>query len=72
MKLVKVERDGANAQGILEGDAVRIVGGWREGPADAAPFTLSRLSPEELRGHSCEETCLIFFSVKPNPNSFRL
>ena len=56
MKLVKVERDGANAEGILEGDAVRIVGGWREGPADAAPFTLSRLSPEELRGHSGEET----------------
>ena len=56
MKLVKIARDGASAEGILEGDSVRIVGGWRDGRADAAQFTLSRISPDELRSRPTGET----------------
>ena len=56
MKLVKVERNGANAEGIVEGTEVRILGGWREGSADAAPFSLSRLSVKELGAVGATET----------------
>ena len=56
MKLVKVERGGANAEGIVEGDGVRILGAWRQGPADAAPFTLSRLSMSDLNNVAAIET----------------
>ena len=56
MKLVKIVRDGASAEGILEGDTVRIVGDWRDGPADSAPFTLSRISLDELRSRPAGET----------------
>ena len=48
MKIVKVERANAAAEGFLEGDSVRIVGGWQDGPADAASFTLSARSRSEL------------------------
>ena len=48
MKLVKVERGGETAQGVLVGDEVRLIGEWRPGPADVAPFTLSRLATGEL------------------------
>lgn len=56
MRLVKIARGGASAEGILEGDSVRIVVGWRDGRADAAPFTLSRISPDELRSRPTGET----------------
>ena len=56
MKLVKVERGGATAEGILEGDGVRIIGDWRPGSADAAPFTLSRFPMTELRAIVASET----------------
>ena len=56
MKLVKIVRDGASAEGILEGETVRIVGGWRDGPADSAPFTLSRISSAVLRARPSNET----------------
>jgi 2-keto-4-pentenoate hydratase/2-oxohepta-3-ene-1,7-dioic acid hydratase in catechol pathway len=49
MKLVKVERDGATAQGVLVGEDVRIVGGWRSGPAATAPFTLGGMPLEALK-----------------------
>ncbi len=49
MKLVKIERDGSSAEGILVGDDVHIAGGWRPGPADKAPFTLGYKSPAELK-----------------------
>lgn len=42
MKLVKIARHGKAAQGILDGQTVRIVGGWFEGDADRAPFSLAR------------------------------
>ena len=48
MKLVKIARDGASAEGFLEGDTVQIVGEWRDVPADAAPFTLSHISAAEF------------------------
>ena len=56
MKLVKIERGGSNAAGLLEGDAVRIVGDWRDGPADTAPFGWSRLSRKEIEGRAGRET----------------
>ena len=56
MKLVKVERGGANAEGILEGDDVRIIGEWRPGSADAAPFILSRLPMSDLIAVVATET----------------
>ena len=56
MKLVKIVRDGASAEGILEGDTVRIVGDWLGGPAVSAPFTLSRISLDELRSRPAGET----------------
>ena len=43
MKMVKVERGGINAEGIVVGDDVRIFGEWRRGPADAAPFDFDQL-----------------------------
>ena len=49
MKLIKVERNGATAEGVLNGDEIRIVTPWRNCAADDAPFILSRLSPDELR-----------------------
>jgi 2-keto-4-pentenoate hydratase/2-oxohepta-3-ene-1,7-dioic acid hydratase in catechol pathway len=49
MKLVKVERGGATAEGVLVGDQVQIVGGWRQGGAERAPFTLSQKSVAELQ-----------------------
>ena len=48
MKLVKVERDGANAEGVLEGSEVSLLSPWRDGEADQAPFALSRLAPGAL------------------------
>jgi 2-keto-4-pentenoate hydratase/2-oxohepta-3-ene-1,7-dioic acid hydratase in catechol pathway len=48
MKLVKVERDGESGEGMLQGTDVRILGEWRPGPANTAPFTLSRLRLREL------------------------
>ena len=48
MKLVKVERGGATAQGVLVGDDVRLIGGWHPGPADIAPFTLSGRGMDEI------------------------
>ena len=49
MKLVKIDRDGAIAEGVLEGTDVRIVSPWRQGGADLTPFDLSRLSLDKLR-----------------------
>ena len=48
MKLVKVERAGASAQGVLVGETVRVIGGWTPGPADTARFTLGGLDADEL------------------------
>ncbi len=42
MKLVKIGRDGRVAQGFLDGATVFVSGGWADGPARAAPFTLTR------------------------------
>ena len=49
MKLVKVEKDGRVAEGVVVGDAVRVIGDWRVGPADAAPFTLGGRPADEVR-----------------------
>ena len=56
MKLLKIDRDGAIAEGVLEGAEVRIVSSWREGGADMAPFNLARLSLEALRQLPALET----------------
>ena len=42
MKIVKVERRGQTAEGIVEGDAVKIIGAWLDGVAESAAFSLSR------------------------------
>lgn len=49
MRLVKFERAGRNAEGVLEGDTVRVLGPWRTGPAALAPFLLAGLAPQQLR-----------------------
>ena len=56
MKLVKVERNGASAEGILDGDEVRIVSPWRDCAADDAPFRLSQLTSDEVRQQATVET----------------
>lgn len=48
MKIVKVERGGQTAEGLIEGDRVHVVGKWFAGPAESAPFALSQRSGEEL------------------------
>jgi 2-keto-4-pentenoate hydratase/2-oxohepta-3-ene-1,7-dioic acid hydratase in catechol pathway len=48
MKLVKIERGRASGEGVLDGDDVRIIGGWHPGPAERAPFSLGGKSREEL------------------------
>lgn len=50
MKLVKFSQGGRNAEGVLVGDEVRMVGGWRDGPGDQAPFELSRAAPQAVPG----------------------
>ena len=50
MKLVKIERNGAAAEGVLVGDDVRVIGGWRPGVADDNPFTLGSKGVDELQG----------------------
>ena len=49
MKLVKIERNNATAEGVLLGDDVRIISGWKQGPANQTPFTLSYKAPDELK-----------------------
>jgi 2-keto-4-pentenoate hydratase/2-oxohepta-3-ene-1,7-dioic acid hydratase in catechol pathway len=49
MKLVKIERGGATAEGVLVGEQVRIIGGWQRCAAERTPFTLSYQSPAELQ-----------------------
>ena len=49
MKLVKIERNGATAEGVLVGKDVRIVGGWQPAPPERTPFTLSALGLPELQ-----------------------
>lgn len=61
MKIVKVERDGEVAEGLLEGEEVHIVGAWHEGPAELAPFSLSRRLGEDrdaLRAQARETVAL--------------
>jgi 2-keto-4-pentenoate hydratase/2-oxohepta-3-ene-1,7-dioic acid hydratase in catechol pathway len=48
MRMIKFSRGGMNAEGFLEGDDVYAWGDWRRGPADEAPFELSRLAPDAL------------------------
>jgi 2-keto-4-pentenoate hydratase/2-oxohepta-3-ene-1,7-dioic acid hydratase in catechol pathway len=48
MKLVKFSQGNRNGEGVLAGDQIHIVGGWRVGPVDEAPFELSRASPETV------------------------
>jgi 2-keto-4-pentenoate hydratase/2-oxohepta-3-ene-1,7-dioic acid hydratase in catechol pathway len=40
MKLVKIVRNGATAQGVIDGNDVRVIGGWRSEPSDSAAFDL--------------------------------
>ena len=48
MKIVKIERNGETAAGILEGDQVAVLGAWQPVPADEAPFAVARRSFEDL------------------------
>lgn len=56
MKLVKVERGGATAQGMLVGDRVRLIGGWQSGDAAASAFTLGGKPTDELERMSAAST----------------
>ena len=49
MKIVKFEMSGRTAEGVLEGDTIHIVGGWRQGPADEAAFTLPAHSKDDIQ-----------------------
>jgi 2-keto-4-pentenoate hydratase/2-oxohepta-3-ene-1,7-dioic acid hydratase in catechol pathway len=49
MKLVKVEHNGACAEGILLGEDIKIIGAWRPGSAERSSFTLSQKSMSELK-----------------------
>ena len=49
MKLVKVERNGATAEGVLVGEEVRIIGSWQPGIADRNSFALSQKTLSELQ-----------------------
>jgi 2-keto-4-pentenoate hydratase/2-oxohepta-3-ene-1,7-dioic acid hydratase in catechol pathway len=48
MKLVKFSQGDRNAEGVLTGEHIHLVGGWRHGPVDDAPFELSRAQPDAL------------------------
>lgn len=48
MKLVKIERDGSCAEGVVFGDEVRIIGDWRSGPAECSAFKLGGKPVDEL------------------------
>ena len=56
MKLVKIVRRGQVAEGFLEDDRVHLHGSWQAGPADDAPFTLSRMTPAELQAARQDST----------------
>ena len=61
MKIVKVERAGQVAQGLLDGQNVHIIGTWQDGPAEFAAFPLSRRLGEDvhaLRGEAQETVAL--------------
>ena len=49
MKLVKVERNGATAEGVVVGEQVRIIGRWRSGSPDKNSFALSQKTLSELQ-----------------------
>ncbi len=49
LKLVKFERNGSCAEGVLDGEVLSVIGGWRAGPADKAPFTLGAKPVAELQ-----------------------
>ena len=49
MKIVKFEMSGRTAEGVLEGDTIHIVGGWRQGPADETAFTLPLHAMDDIR-----------------------
>jgi 2-keto-4-pentenoate hydratase/2-oxohepta-3-ene-1,7-dioic acid hydratase in catechol pathway len=49
MKLVKLERGGATAEGVLVDEQVQIIGGWQRSAAERTPFTLSYQTPAELQ-----------------------
>lgn len=48
MKIVKIERDGETATGIVEGDSVAVLGPWYPGPADEAPFPIAASAIEDI------------------------
>jgi 2-keto-4-pentenoate hydratase/2-oxohepta-3-ene-1,7-dioic acid hydratase in catechol pathway len=48
MKLVKFSQGDQNAEGVLVGEQIHLIGGWRRGPVDEAPFELSRMLPEDI------------------------
>lgn len=66
MKIVKVERAGQIAEGLLDGGDVHILGAWREGPAELAPFPLSKRLGEDvdaLRAEARETVALASVSL---------
>ena len=49
MKIVKFEMSGRTAEGVLEGDTIHILGGWRHGAADELAFTLPGHSRDDIQ-----------------------
>ena len=49
MKIVKIEKPGYHGQGVLDGETVHLIGGWREGSAQEGAFTLPLQSMAQLR-----------------------
>lgn len=49
MKIAKIERSGAFAPAVIEGDEVLVIGPWATGEGRAVAFDAPARSPEELR-----------------------
>ena len=49
MKIVKVQRAGASAAGVLFDDRITVIGNWHPGEADQSPFELPELTLDALR-----------------------
>ena len=61
MRIVKFEMSGRTGQGVLEGETIHIIGGWRQGEADETAFTLpahSNADIQRLRDAAGEQVAL--------------
>jgi 2-keto-4-pentenoate hydratase/2-oxohepta-3-ene-1,7-dioic acid hydratase in catechol pathway len=68
MKLVKFQRNGQFAEGIVDGDRVRVLGSWYSSPLGDAPFTLPTRAAsdlESMRNTSTESVAIASIRLLP-------